>query len=410
MIPLQSFKQLLRDMRHQKLRTLMTMFGILWGTASIVLLMGFGTGIHKHQMRQFKGLGENISIVWGGMTSLPWEGLPRGRQIRFTEDDVARIKTSVPGIKEISPEYTRWGANIKYGRNIVNTPVKGVWPTFSDMRNIIPQLGGRYLNAFDQAQKRRVIVIGNVLAERLFGTADPVGQTVLVNNIPFVVVGVMAAKDQDSSYHGRDSRMAWIPTSTFRTMWTYRYPSIMIVQTEKLDEMAGVVNGIFEFMAHKYAFDPDDSEALSIWDTTETFAFFNLFFIALQSFLIGVGCLTLITGGIGVTNIMNVVLEERTKEIGIKMALGAKKRTIMLQFLFETIIMTAIGGVLGFLIALAIISVFPASFEEYVGIPTVDGVGAALAIAILGLVALVSGFFPARRAAELEPVKALKLF
>jgi putative ABC transport system permease protein len=411
MIPLLSIKQFFRDMRNQKLRTLMTMFGILWGTSAIVLLMGFGTGLQEHNKKEMKGMGENISIIWSGMTSKPWKGLPRGRRIRYTEEDIARMKANLSSIERISPEFTRWSVTIKNKRNTKLTRVSGVWPEFCEMRSIIPQMGGRFLNAFDMAEKRRVLFIGNQLAENLFGSDDPVGKMVFVNNVPFTVVGVMKPKQQNSSYGGRDSRQAWIPSATFKTMWSHRYPNNTVVQSPDPHTMERVKDDIFGYMAGRYNFDPEDTEALSIWDTTEGLKFLTTFFMAFKFFLVGIGCLTLITGGIGVTNIMNVVLEERTKEIGIKMAVGAKKATIMGQFLLETIFLTGLGGALGFLIAAAIITIFPTgSFEEHIGTPTIDLGGAVFTTVLLGIVALVSGYFPAKRAANLEPVKALKLF
>ncbi|UCD16496.1 MAG: ABC transporter permease, partial [Candidatus Zixiibacteriota bacterium] len=361
MIPLLSLKQFLRDMRNQKMRTLMTMFGILWGTVAIILLMGFGDGIRLHQLRQMKGLGENISIIWGGITSQPWKGLPRGRRIWFTEDDVARMKASISSIEYISPEYTRYSVPLKTKLANKITRVSGVWTEFGQMRNLLPRLGGRFINALDIAEKRRVIFLGNRRAEDLFGQEDPVGKTVMVNSVPFTVIGIMNDKDQNSSYGGRDSRQAWIPSTTFRTMWSHRYPQNMVVQSPDPYSMERIKEDIYGYMAAKYAFDPHDSEALTIWDTTEGLRFITLFFKAFTAFLVGIGCMTLITGGIGVTNIMNVVLEERTKEIGIKMAVGAKKATIMLQFLIETIILTGIGGALGFLMAALIINVFPST-------------------------------------------------
>jgi len=397
-------------MRNQKLRTLMTMFGILWGTLSIVLLMGFGTGLYEYQMKRFKGLGENIAIVWPGLTSKTWKGLPRGRRIWFTEDDVARIKGTLPSIKHISPEYRRPNVVFKSTRNNKLAYVGGVWPEFCEMRNIIPQEGGRFINPFDMAEKRRVIFLGNKLARDLFGTENIVGRSLMVNNTPFTIIGVMKPKDQNSSYGGRDHSQSWIPSTTFKTMWSFRRPGLMIVQAPRPEQMPHIRKDILGFLASKYNFDPDDTEAVMVWDTTEWFEFFGTFFLALRAFLVGIGFMTLIAGGIGVTNIMNVVLEERTKEIGIKMAVGARKSTIMLQFMFETGLLAAIGGGLGFLLAMVIIWLFPESLLEYVGVPTVNAYGAIIAVATLGIIALLSGIFPARRAANLEPVKALKLF
>ncbi|PKK82789.1 MAG: ABC transporter permease [candidate division Zixibacteria bacterium HGW-Zixibacteria-1] len=410
MLPLLSIKQFFRDMRNQKLRTFMTMFGILWGTAAVILLMGFGTGMYKAQMKRFKGLGENISIIWPGLTSKPWKGLPRGRRVMFTEDDVARIKAAVPSILRISPEYARGSIPMKTGKNNLVARVAGVWPEFCDMRSLIPQEGGRFINALDMVEKKRVVFLGNRLAERLFGQGDHVGKIFMINNVPFTVIGIMKEKDQNSSYSGRDYNHAWIPASTYRTMWSNRYPQNMIVQAPRPDMMGRVKQEIKNVLGSKYNFDPKDTEALMIWDTTEGFKFFATFFLAFRAFLVGIGCMTLVTGGIGVSNIMNVVLEERTKEIGIKMAMGAKKRVIMSQFMFETILLTAIGGTLGFLMAFGLMKALPPSLTEDIGEPTITFSGALMAVGIVGLIALVSGFFPARRAANLEPVKALKLF
>lgn len=411
MVSFLSIKQFFRDMRNQKLRTLMTMFGIMWGTVSVVLLMAFGTGLNEHSVRQFKGMGDHITIIWPGMTSKPWNGLPRGRRIRMTEDDVVKIKETIPGINRISPEFTGYNVMLKSHRNNMVAHVSGVWPEFHEMRNIIPQWGGRFIHDLDMAEKRRVIFIGDELAEKLFPGEDPVGQTLQVRGVPFVVVGVMQPKDQNSSYGGRDTRQAWIPSTTFHSMYSRRYPSNTVIQASDASSMKKAKNEIYRYMAAKYNFNPDDTEALSIWDTTEILKFFNTFFLALRMFLVGVGCLTLITGGIGVTNIMNVVLEERSKEIGIKMALGAKKATIMLQFILETIVLTGIGGLIGFLIALTIVKVYPMlNLTEYIGTPTMHTTEVVAAVSILGIIGLLAGFFPARRAANLEPVKALKLF
>ncbi|MFH2036550.1 MAG: ABC transporter permease [Candidatus Zixiibacteriota bacterium] len=407
---LMAIRQLFQDMKKQKLRTFMTMFGILWGTVSVVLLMGFGKGLNNHFVSRIKGLGENIMMVWPGMTSQPWEGLPRGRRIRYTERDISTIKANIDAIKRISPEFQRWSVPFKTELTTSLHYVGGVWPEFAEMRNIIPQSGGRFLNARDQAEKRRVVFLGNEAATKLFGGTDPVGQRVLVNNVPFTVVGVMQAKDQNSSYAGRDSRHAWIPSETFKTMWSNRFPNIMIVQAPTTDAMPSIKKSIYSLMASKYNFDPNDELSLGIWDTTEGFKSFGLFFSAFTVFLVAIGCLTLVTGGIGVTNIMNVVLEERTKEIGIKMALGAKKMVIMMQIMTETGILVAIGGILGFAVAAGIIYLVGDKFKEYVGTPIMSIDGTILSVVVLGVIAMASGYFPAKRAANMEPVKALKLF
>ncbi|MCX6825712.1 MAG: ABC transporter permease [candidate division Zixibacteria bacterium] len=398
-------------MRHQKLRTLMTMGGILWGTLAIVLLFAFGKGMHEAQMKSQRGMGENIAIVWSGLTSKPWQGFPRGRSIEFTEEDVAIMKTRISSIGRISPEYSNWNAHMQYGKKNIVTNLIGVWPEFGEMRNLIPEVGGRFIDALDIALKRRVVFIGDELKQQLFGDQEAIGQYIFINNVPFQVIGVLKTKKQDSSYSGRDNRKAVIPSSTLQGMYSRSYLNDFVVQNREGSSMAAVKSGIYELLSRKYRFDPTDTEALSIWDTTEGMKFISTFFLAFRIFLIGIGMATLITGGIGVSNIMNVVLEERTKEIGIKMALGAKKGMIMTQFIFETMLLTVLGGILGYIIGAGIIRIIPLfKWEDYIGTPQIDLLGTVLAMVVLGIVGLAAGYFPARRAANLQPVQALKLF
>ncbi len=411
MVPLLSIKQFFNDMRRQKLRSALTMFGIFWGTCSIVLLFAFGKGVTEAQIKSQKGLGDNITIVWPGVTSKEFRGLPTGRPIRISEEDIAYLKDRATTISRISPEYQRWSVRLNYGKQSTLRYVGGVWPDFGEMRNVIPAEGSRFINERDIAEKRRVIFLGDALKKDLFDTEEAVGKRILVNGTPFTVIGVMKEKEQNSSYTGRDNRHSWIPASTFRAMFSRLYVNLFIVQAPPTLSMELTKSEIYELLGARHKFDPSDKETLGMWDTTRGIAFLKTFFLAFQYFLVGIGVATLITGGIGVSNIMNVVLEERTKEIGIKMALGARKGTILMQFVTETLVITAVGGFLGFLFAYVIVQLFPMlRLEEYIGIPRVDVGGAIMVTIVLGLVGLTAGFFPARRAANLQPVEALKLF
>ena len=411
MMPLITIKQFWGDLRRQKLRSLLTMFGIFWGSCSIVLLFAFGQGIKEAQLKSQKGMGENIAIFWPGMTSKEFQGLPSGRRINPTVEDIVLLKKACRTIWRISPEFRRWGLRVSHGENANRAQVTGVWPEFGDMRNLIPQVGSRFLNQQDLEGRRRVVFIGNILKNDLFGQEDAVGKRVFINGTPFTVIGVMKEKDQDSSYGSRDSRQAFIPASTFRSMYSTRHMSNFVVQSRKQFPMVTTRAEIYGVLGSRYKFDPTDDQALAVWDTTEGFAFLTSFFNAFQAFMVGIGITTLITGGIGVSNIMNVVLEERTKEIGIKMSLGARKSMIMSQFVFETLLITGVGGALGFLFAAAIVLAVPfAGLEDFIGTPRLNLLAGITVTIVLGLVGFTAGIFPARRAANLQPVQALKLF
>lgn len=401
-------RQMLRDIRGQKLRTFLTVFGIIWGTVAISLLLAFGTGLHKQMIRNTAGLGDRIVIAWPGLTSVPFEGLGRGRRIRMSEEDVEFLKTNTPGLKGISSEYAR-SMKVVYGTKTLPVDVSGVAPVFGDMRNMIPQAGGRFIDPLDQQLQRRVVFVGDEMAKSLFGEKDPVGEMVRLNGSPFLVIGVLKPKSQDSSYSGRDKDKMLIPGSTYRALTGEKWVNNIIFQARDAKGTKQVIENLRKALGERLRFDPADKEALSTWDTTEQFEFFDIFMLAFNSFLGIVGSLTLVVGGIGVSNIMNVVVEERTREIGIKMALGARQKAIMTQFLMETLLITAIGGGIGFLISIGICALFPEQLVEYVGRPEVSAPVALMTTAALGLVGLLAGYFPAREASRLDPVVAMKL-
>jgi putative ABC transport system permease protein len=401
--------QLHRDLKSQKLRTLLTVFGLVWGTVAVTLLLAFGAGLKKNLIKQTAGLGDRICISWPGLTSIPYQGLGKGRRIRITDEDLEAVRPRVEGLRRMSSEYSAaW--KMVYNLKTYPVDVSGVSPEFGEMRNLIPVPGGRFLNPLDMKNQRRVVFLGNKVAEDVFGKGtDPVGKTVLFNGSPFLVIGVLTAKQQDSSYNSRDSDLSWIPGTTFRALTGRKYLSNFVFQPASALESRAVTESLRAALSSRLKFDPADKEAFSVWDTTEQFQFFEVFMLAFSLFLGIVGSLTLVVGGIGVSNIMNVVVEERTREIGVKMALGAKSGAILRQFLVETLIVTAIGGAAGFAISLGICAVFPEGLQEYVGKPEVSPVVALVTMAILGVIGLLAGYFPAREASRLDPVVAMKL-
>jgi len=390
------------------MRTLLTLFGITWGTVSVSLLVSFGEALQKRIVKNQRGLGENIVIAWPARTSLPFEGLGKGRRLRVNEEDMQALRREIPEAT-FSGEYERDTTKLRRERVRISPDLSANSPIFAVMRNIIPAAGGRYVNDLDVDRRRRVVFIGNKLKTDLFGQEDAVGKTVMIDNVPFMVIGVMQEKAQDSSYSGRDQDKAFLPDSTYRGLFTERYVDNFIFQAREAAQVPEVTRKVYEVLGRRHKFDPADKEAIGMWDTTEGEKFFRVFFGTFRAFLAIIGSFTLLVGGIGVSNIMYVVVEERTREIGIKLAVGAKPRFILGQFLVETLTLTAVGGVLGLLITLGVIAVFPHALDEYVGTPEASPVVILTTATLLGVIGTLAGYFPARRASQLDPVVALKL-
>ena len=398
-----------RDLRSQKLRTAMTIFGIVWGTVAIVVLLAFGMGFKAQLSQDMHGIGESIAIMFPGSTTMPWQGFGIGRPIRFVEEDAQLLATQVPEIKSISPEYSSRETQVKLGENIINTSAAGVYPIYSEMRNINPQPGGRFIDDIDMRERKRVVLLGDKTKELVFGETDAVGKVVYINSVPFTVIGVMVKKTQNSSYNRRDQDRVFIPATTFASVFGAEHISNIIYIPKDPRQAETVSSKVREVLAKKYKFNPEDKDAVSIWDTTEMDKFLFYFFLGFNIFMGLIGSFTLAVGGIGVANIMYIVVQERIKEIGIKRAVGAKRSTIMFQFFAETFFIIALGSCLGFLIAYGITAALQfIPIKEFVGTPKISPLVAAITMTVLSLVGLAAGLLPARKAANLNVVECLR--
>lgn len=387
---------------------------IAWGTISIVMLLAFGEGLKRSLNKARHGMGQDIVVMWGGQTSIPYQGLGKGRRIHFIDDDVELMKKKVPDIEAISGEYTRWGVSLTYKKNTVSERVTGAYPSFEDMRAHYAEMGGRFLNDLDMEHKRRVVFLGNKLKERLFGKGeDAIGKTIILNNIPFTVIGVMIEKMQMGMYGGPDWDKATIPATTFRAIFGHKYLHNIVYKPKDVSQVEEVKRKVSEVMGGKYRFDPKDKEALWLWDVIEGQKIFNKVLMGFQIFFGILGGMTLLIAGVGVANIMYVAVKERTREIGVKMALGAKRFHIMGQFLCESLLIAILGGALGIILSVIMVRIWgavpvKADWMKWLGKPTISLQIAIITSAILGAIGILSGIFPSRKAASVNPVESLR--
>jgi putative ABC transport system permease protein len=400
--------------RLQKKRAYLTIAAIAWGTVAILLLLAFGEGLKRQLDKNRRSTGENLAVMWPSETTKAWKGMPPGRAIHLHIDDVDFIRERMPELKAVHGELTSYRNALTYGRKTVNGRIIGVNYVFGEDRKHYAQAGGRFLSVEDEVQRRRVMFLGNDMAKDIFGDEPPVGKTLLVNNAPYTVIGVMQKKTQMGMYGGPDANHAVIPISTFRAQFGRDVLNVMVIETEQPEGMKAALKKVNELFGAKYRFDPTDDRALQAWDMVKSAKTTGNITIGIQLFLGIVGALTLLIGGVGVANIMYAVVKERTREIGVKMALGAKQRWIIAPFVLEALVYTFIGGALGIIIATLLVSLtafIPIENNQvmsFLGRPTLSPqIGIATSL-ILGLIGLAAGYFPARRAASVDPASTLR--
>jgi putative ABC transport system permease protein len=370
--------------------------------------------LRRQLTQNAKAMGENIAVLWPGETTKAWKGLPPGRPIRPVADDIVFLEQRVPELKAVIGEITSWRTALEYGPKTVNARLTGVNIPYGEARKHYAQAGGRFLSPLDEANKRRVIFLGDELAKDIFGNEDPIAKTLLVNDSPYTVIGVMQKKVQMGAYGGPDADHAVIPLSTFRAQFSRERLSNIVIQVHEPQQMKLALRRVYETLGAKYGFDPTDERALGTWDTVKTSQVTVNVSIGIQLFLGIIGALTLLIGGVGVANIMYAVVKERTREIGVKMALGAKRSWIIGPFLLEGLSYTLVGGTLGIVIATLLVtglSFIPTKGNdvmEFLGKPTLSIEIGVLVSLILGFIGVLAGYFPARRAASVDPAATLR--
>ena len=399
--------QFWRDLKAHRLRTGLTLFGLGWGTFCVILLLSFGEGLQRKQMETMSSMGNRIILIWGSRSSVPFEGLPQGRRIHLEDGDADAILREVPGVSAASPEYSD-EVPLQGPAGQTSASISGVRPGFAEMRKVEPEPGGRFIDDLDQRDRRRVAVIGSQVKKDLFGNQSAIGATIEIHGAPFLVVGTLPDKEQDSNYNGQDNHRILIPSVTAQATLGQRWPDNLVVEVRQGAKSSEVMDEIRAVMGRIHHFDGKDQEALSVWDVGEMLATVGTIFVGFKVFLTLLGSFTLAVAGIGVANIMSMIVEDRTSQIGISMALGARREWVLSQILLETLLVTAVGGGAGVLLASAVVAAASALPLGEIGTPVFSWQVALFTAALLAGIGIISGMGPARRAAALNPADALR--
>jgi len=410
-------RQAVATFRAHKMRTFLTMFGLVWGIASVIILVGLGRGFVVDQKKHMETLGKDLVIVWGGRTSTQVGGRAAGREIRLNVDDAELIRDECYLIKNVSPELRRTIPEVSQ-YNLANRGVVGMWPSYQDFRSLKVS-EGRLITDDDEREGRRVLVLGSKAYRQLFPGQPAIGATVLVKSLPYSVIGVLAEKKQNSNYSGPDNDYLFAPYSAVSRDFpppekpgagiTRGYLDDIVFEVADPEHHEEAVLQVRRTIGRVRHFDPVDKDALFIWDTMDGAKQLAKIFGVVTLFFGCVAIVTLCLGGIGVMNIMLVSVSERTREIGTRKAMGATKRDILRQFFAESAMLTLASGFLGFTIGIGLCAAMEAlPLPDFVPHPIVSPISIMVSIFTLSLITVTAGMYPAQRAADMTPVESLR--
>ena len=397
------------NLRANKLRSLLTMFGITWGIASVVLLGAIGEGFQMQNTKLFKSIGKDVIIFWPGRPKVQAGSQRRGRRIRFTERDVEVLKARAQRFR-FSPEITSYNEEMRVGPRVMTTQLHGVGPEFADIRSVVPD-NGRFISERDIQEQRRVCVLGDEVRKKLFGPSDPLHRSISIGGREFLIIGWLSDKEQRAYYSGPDNENVYCPWTVAYNMYEHAWFNNIVLQPNSLDEHDAALYEFRYIMGRLHHFDPMDEDAFHMWDTSKSAERSRLMMLAVEILLLTVGAITLAIGGAGVMNIMFVNVVERTREIGIRRAIGARRWTIVRQFLAESMAISLIAGIVGIGLGYGLVKILNTdkivTLPEGFAPPIVSSTSMVISAALLIIVAILAGTFPAIRAARVDPIEAL---
>ncbi len=402
------FQEIYSTIQKNRLRTALTGFSVAWGIFMLILLLGSGTGIENGVKNEFRNVATNSIWVHPGQTSKPFKGLQPGRKIEFTNTDYDEIKTNLEGIEHITARYYLWNTNlITYKKEYGAFNIIAFHPDHKFLENTILK-EGRLINELDISRARKVATIGTLVKEQLFKAEPAVGKFITINGVPFKVVGVHF--DEGREMH---LRLIYLPVSTAQKVFGggNKIHAIMLtVGNASVDQGRAMEQAVRTKMALRHNFSPDDPKALRVFNTVERFQKFVNLFSGIRIFIWIIGIGTIIAGIVGISNIMLISVKERTREIGIRKALGAPPASIVSLILSESVLITAVSGYIGLVAGVAVIELASTYLPklDLFQHPEVDFRVAIGALVLLVISGMIAGFVPARRAASILPVEALK--